>query len=428
MRKTTLALCLALLSTASTASNKEKDDIAAPSLPVSYEKSFTTAMNNPHVILYYGQKAYEQGEYAEALRWMLAAAEYQLPAAIDNSKFMISKNMGVEENRKEVINFLEFLSQDRAEHKGDTFAQLYLADFYRGDTCVWDSNKTSGECNEVKTSATGPRAALDFKRSYFFYNNATDTNDRAMYHAAMMDLLGIGVPRNVPFAISRLATIAEKGNTSVAFLLGEIHQNGYWVNQNYAEATKWYSKAKEKAHPGATMKLAENVYRGILSENVKERTDQALALYLSVTESLLASDAQRAEAFYRAGVISELMSESDNYWMNYLEFSAALGEAQPNEYSVMAYHKLGKLNEQYGNHHDLYDKGIEVFDKLDAAAQQRQASILQSKAQAYSTDWGGGEGKFSIYMNRYHRVMAAPVLNANEPHSLFGFHAFVFPG
>lgn len=401
----------------------------AEELPFSYEKSFESATNNPHVLLYFADKFYQNGDHDQSLKYMLSAAEYRLPAAIENSKFMIANNLGTQSNQKEVIAFLEFISQDTHDQKGDSFARLYLADFYRGDSCVWSSNKDTGKCKEERE---GPGAATDLKRSYFFYDGAASLNDRALYHAAMMDILGLGAPRNVPFGVSRLEVLAEKGNASVAFLLGEIHQHGYWIPQNRKEAAKWYARSAEKFHPAGSIAYAQSVLSGETGLDTQARAAQAISLFTQVHEGVSANDAERAEAHYRLALVyhSHQHLKANKLAFQHMEFAAKLGNISPSEHSVMANHWLAKQYES----HDLKrairfnDNGIAQLEQLQPASQQKLASIYQNQAQLYSRGNQRSEAKFSQYMNRYHQIMSKPALTQGEQNSLFGLNAFIFPG
>lgn len=402
----------------------------AKDLPLPYEESFEAAVNNPHVLLYFADKFFRSGDYNQSLKYMLNAAEFRLPAAIENSKFMIANNLGTQSNQKEVIAFLEFISQDSHEQKGDSFARLYLADFYRGDRCVWNSDKVTGQCQTVELK--GPGAATDLKRSYFFYDGAANFNDRALYHAAMMDILGLGAPRNVPFGVSRLEKLAEKGNASVAFLLGEIHQHGYWVPQNRKEATKWYKLSAEKFHPAATIAYAQSVLSGETGLDAQARAELAISLLTKVHEGVSANDSERTEAHYRLAVVyyAHPHLKANKLAFQHMEFAAKLGNATPSEHSVMANHWLAKQYEANDLRRAIRfnDSGISQLEKMSHASQQKLAAIYQSQAQLYSRGNQRSEAKFSQYMNKYHQVMSKPALTKGEQDSLFGFSAFVFPG
>lgn len=420
-------LCVAIAGMLSFQSHSEQTDLPAP-----FEASFETAMNNPHVVLYYADKAFRDRNYDEALRWMLNAAEYNLPAAVINSKFMINNNLGTVQNREAVIAFLEHIAQDTADKKGDTFAQTYLADYYRGDRCVWMSPDAKSACMTGSNVVEGPVAGVDYKRSYYFYDRSSQQNERARYHAGMMDLLGLGVPRNVPYAIERLTSIAESGNASVAFLLGEVYQNGYWVLQDREQASKWFIMATQKKHPGAMLQLAQNYLRGVGVKDDAVRAQKAEALFIDVTEGVLANDTQRAEAFYRLGMLHFAYPDLGpaNAAAEHMHFAAAIGGALPNEYSVMAYHWLAKQAESTSHKAALnfYHKGVELLSALSGAEQQKQASILQSLAQLYSQGPQRSEDKFSVFMNRYHRLMASNEIATEPTEQVFGFDAFEFPG
>lgn len=51
-------------------------------------------------------------------------------------------------------------------------------------------------------------------------------------------------------------SLAEKGDTSAQYYLGEMHEQGLGTEQNIAEAFKWYAKAAEQGDVWAKRKLA----------------------------------------------------------------------------------------------------------------------------------------------------------------------------
>ena len=182
---------------------------AHATLPSPFETVFEKSMNDPNVMIYYGDQAYKKGEYADSLRWMLEAAKYNVPSAVDNVKYLIQNNLGTVENRESVVSFLTYFAESRGDEQADAFAQMYLADYYRGDKCVWFAPENKANC---ALEGSGPMAGHDMRQSYFYYEAAAQVSgqERAKYTAGMMNLLSIGVPRNVPYALEFLMPLARK--------------------------------------------------------------------------------------------------------------------------------------------------------------------------------------------------------------------------
>lgn len=63
-----------------------------------------------------------------------------------------------------------------------------------------------------------------------------------------------------PAALHWLRIVADRGNTTGQYVLGEMHQHGFGVRRNIDEAIRWYRAAAEQDHPGAQYVLG-GIYR-----------------------------------------------------------------------------------------------------------------------------------------------------------------------
>ena len=51
--------------------------------------------------------------------------------------------------------------------------------------------------------------------------------------------------------------MAERGSVSAQYILGEMHEDGRGVEQNYLKAIEWYEKAQQNGHKKAADKIAK---------------------------------------------------------------------------------------------------------------------------------------------------------------------------
>jgi TPR repeat protein len=428
------ALSAAILSISMSAQAQVPKTDVIEELPIPYEVVFSTAMNDPNVMIYYANTMYRDGNFNGALKWMLEASQYEHSAAIENVKYMIQHNLGTLSNREGVISFLEFFAQPRGDQSADLFAQRYLADYYSGDKCVWLSNKGKRDCESITNE---PMAASDYQRSYFYYEAASQQGDQvATYKAGMMNVLGLGVPRNVPLGVNFLEGISEKGNTSASFIIGAIYQNGYWLPQDKAQATKWFEKAAEVNHPASLMYLAKNAQAGIADGSESVRLSTAINAYETIKLSVLSSYEQKAEAAYRLGRMYDSnpsMKDDDKAVVN-MRNAADFGKRKTSEYSVKALSwfasRLEKSNLAGAVEH--YKEAWQELKKLPLDVQQRNSSVIDQIAYAYGRGQEGNldrdERMFSFYMKERHLLMAKSYVPAVNPTMFEGFSAFGFSG
>ena len=404
-------------------------------LPAPFESVFNESMNDPNVMVYHADMAFRNGQYDEALRWMLEASKYNLPSAVENTKYLIQHNLGTAANREQVVSFLTYFAEDQGADIADPFAQMYLADYYRGDKCVWFAPEAKADCAQ---EGSGPMAGYDMKKSYFYYESAAkiEGQERAQYTAGMMNLLSVGVPRNVPYALDFLRPLAEKGNVAVAYLVGSVYQLGYWMPQDRAEASKWFSIGAKTKHPGSLLYMAQNYESGVLKGSVEERVTKAAEAYEDILKGVLANDAQRSEAAYRLGLIYAGYDfiRDNKKAVKAMEKAVSFADDERNEYAVKAILWLGDQFEKTDLTRAVkhYDLAITHLESLSLDIQQRYAVAWEKAAHAYGRGQSGNlerdERMFGKYMNQRHRLMSKSYVPQREPLEFQGYKVFNFPG
>lgn len=150
-----------------------------------------------------GAHAYENRDYARALRWWRPLAE-----------------------------------------KGDPFSQVALGNMYE----------------------QGLGVQQDFVAAAAWYRRAADRdNAEGAHHLGLMHLFGRqvdgkGVVRNVAEAAFLFRKAADRNHAGAQSDLGYLYETGQGVPQDFVEAVKWYRRSAEQGHPLGQSNLA-NMYR-----------------------------------------------------------------------------------------------------------------------------------------------------------------------
>ncbi len=430
-----VALSMSVVSLSSLAHDKS-EVVEKQTLPVPFESVFQDAMNDPNVLLYFADQSFRKGQSDDALRWVLEAAKFNHPAAIQNAKELIQKNLGTFDNREEVIAFLSYHAKPKGEEKADLFAQLYLADYFRGDECVWFKGTPAG-CDGADAE-NEPMAGNDLQRSYFYYEGAAKQgNEFARYNVGMMHLLGQGVPRNVPLGLDWLTPLAENGNEHVAYIIGSAYQEGYWVAKDEVKASHWFENSSAKAHPAGMIALAKNLERGVLKNEGEEvRMGKAVELYESVLTSIVSTNAEKSEAAYRLGMIraNYVPFIDESLAHKQMDLSISYGEAEPNESMIRAIMWKGKKAEPHSLRESIkfYAQAIKYLETLPLDVHQKFASVYQHVAHAYARGMDGDldrdERRFTQYMSRMHNLLAETYVPKVDFEAYAGYKLFKFPG
>lgn len=402
-------------------------------LPMPFENVFSTAMNDPNVMLYHADQSFRKGNYDEALKWMLKSAEYQHPAAISNTKYMIQNNHGTFENRNAVVDFLKYYAEPRGDQPADMFARIYLADYYRGDKCVWFAPEQKADCT---LEVHAPTAGSDLRQSYYYYDGAAEQGDsRSTYTMAMMNLLGLGVPRNVPLALASLKALSDAGSIASSEIVAEVYQQGYWVPQDKKLASQYFMKPLEVGVPNSLLVMASNYESGFAGGEERQRMQLALDTYNRILSSSIATKIHKAEAALRKAILLSTYDAlaDNNEANNMLDLSVSYGVDIANEFSVKALIMIGDSQEKTSltNAVSSYIRAISMLENLSLNKRQRHAVVYQKVAYAYASSEGDldrDERKFSLYMNKHHRLMAKTYVPDVDFTEFSGYSAFSFPG
>jgi TPR repeat protein len=439
MKKIVLALSAIALSVTASVSASEGTLEDKLTLPASYDSVFQKSMQDPNVLFYYGATSFERGDYDKSLKWMLEASRYDHPDAIENVKHMIKYNQGTAANREGVVDFLSFFARARGDDAPDIFAQIYLADYYRGDSCVWYAPEERATCVINSSNvAHEPMSATDLEKSYFYFEGAAEQGDqRSKFTAGMMNILGLGVPRNVPLGLDFLRPIAESGQSNVAYIIGKTYQDGYWMVQDRKQASAWFEKAiSYTQHPDSMLEMAKNYESGVIGANQAERNVQAVALYEKALSSVSATIEVKAEAAFRLGLVYTNFTQyrDEVKAIDYMSKAVSLSSGKPNEFGVKALIWLGdkEASQDLSEAVSLYHKAETMLETLPLNVKQRQATVWQKIANAHATGQKGNLEKsqrdYAFFMNKYHRVMSKTYVPSKDADSYVGFSAFSFPG
>ena len=392
-------------------------------------------------MIYAADVAYRKGDFSKALHWNLMGAKQLFKPAIENAKFMINNNMGVTENRTEVVDFLTYYGTPIGDSLGDMFAQLYLADYYSGHDCVWEEFDDSGRNHEDRCLGVDEKSEpmsedQPLKAHYWYQKAAEQGNMRAKYTISMMNILGLGVGRNIPKGLVDLESVAETGHAVSSFVIGQIHNTGYWVPQDPALAFPHIQRAANAMLPEAQLVLANNylTMRGVDVESQKEGVQMAIHWLEKVDRNLLASDENRAQANYHLG---EIYSEQRDYLnatkaTHHFNVSSSMFEKSPNKWSLKSVMDLAQFSvdaDDLTMALNLYLAVEAELEELPLSERKQFDSALRQIATIYARGTIGLEAdefKYSEYMKKYHALRAKEVINNEPKDTLFGFNAYTF--
>jgi TPR repeat protein len=410
-------------------------------LPNSYESVLQKSMDSPVSMVYSADMAYRSGDYTKALHWNLMAAKQLFKPAVENAKFMIQHNMGVTNNRIEVVDFLTYYGTPIGESLGDMFAQLYLADYYSGHNCIWEEFDMTGRnheerCFDVDDKMEPMSEEQPIKAHYWYTKAAEQGNMRARYTIAMMDILGLGVGRNIPKGLVDLESVANSGHAISSFIIGQIHNTGYWVPQDSKMAFTHLKTAAQAMLPEAQLALANNyvTMRGVDVKDQKEGVLMAIHWLEKTSGSLLASPEQQAQANYYLGEIySEQRDFLDATKATYhFEKSLSFFDKTPNKWSLKSVMDMAQFAVEADDLLSALNMYLMIESKLPELEQSVQKEFdgaLRQAATIYARGTIGlspDQFKYSEYMKKYHALRASEVIDNNSPDELFGFNAYAY--
>ena len=199
--------------------------------------------------------------------------------------------------------------------KGDVDAQLELGEKYHyGLGVEQDYNKAAGwfhkaarqglagaQCYLGEINEKGLIYSVSYRRAVKWYRKAADQG-----YAQAQYCLGSIYERGVKEMKVHEKIITyqndpenEKGNTYSGTMNPDTHK-GYYIDQNYAEALKWYQKAALQGHPQAQIK------QGVLCANGQGTEQNLIMAYMWFT--IGGSDSETINTFKLIDRLREIMT------------------------------------------------------------------------------------------------------------------------
>ncbi len=186
-----------------------------------------------------GLKAYLDGNYTEALKYILPEAHDGNPVAQSILGSMYWEGDGVPKSYQQGA----FWFQEAAK-RGDAFAQYSIGYGYE----------------------FGLGVPKDYFRAFNWYSRSAEQGySEGQFRLGGLYFNGKGVAENPYHAVKNFTAAAEQGHPRAQFLLGLAYHYGYGASQDFVEAYKWYNLAASKG--------------------IKEAADQRDKLALTMTSS-----------------------------------------------------------------------------------------------------------------------------------------------
>ena len=168
---------------------------------------------------------FEEGKYSEAVEWYTQAAEQGNPKAQFDLACCYFFGIGTEENHSDAQDY--FL---KSANQGFSAAENMMGYFCGGKNTI----------NPFKETEHFKEVAL-LKYESWEYN----------MNKALGQLSFDGMDQNYADAIVWFTKAAQGGSAVAMYNLGECYQNGYGVNPDQAKAEEWYSLAAENGYKDA---------------------------------------------------------------------------------------------------------------------------------------------------------------------------------
>jgi len=327
--------------------------------------------------------------YPEALKWYNMSADQGHVEAQYNLGCMYYNGEGMDQRYTKAFKWYT-----RAANQGHTEAQYSLGEMYTNGKGVEQSytealkwrtksvkqrrineqylNMVHGYDEEVHQNyEVNDEEAMEHHKRLII---AAEQGDRMIQgNLGMMYAIGIaGVDQNLAEAIKWYTMAAEQGYSIAQYHLGEMYENGQGLDQNFVEAFKWYSKAADGGIAGAQYNLGAMYENG---QGVGQNYDEAYKRYTK------AADGGIGEALYKLGFMYENgVGGKQNYTeaLKWYTKAAIYGDA-------MAHNNIGLLYEQGRGVAQDYE---EAFKWYIRAARQGEVDAQYNLERLYAN----GEG------------------------------------
>ena len=167
-------------------------------------------------------------------------------------------------------------------------------------------------------------------QSFEDIRKAAENGDaEAQYNLGLMYNNGDGVQQDYAEALKWYHKAAEQGNADAQYNIGDMYHDGEGVSRDYAEAAKWYHKAAKQGHAGAPVTLLL-MYAG--DQGVQQGSADAMYNRLS-------ADKGDAGAQFRLGL---MYNNGDGVQQDYAEAAKWFHKAA-NQGDARAQYNLGLM-------------------------------------------------------------------------------------
>lgn len=204
---------------------------------------------------------------AEAAKWLSKAAGQGHTVAQFNLGWMHQNGRGVKQSDAEAVKWYQM-----AAEQGNVYAQFYLGLMYQNGTGVaQDDTEAVRWYREAAKQGYAPaQGSLGWMyqnnkgvtqsdtEAVKWYRKAARQGDiTAQFYLGWMYQNGRGVPQNDTEAVKWFRKAAVQGEANAQSNLGWMYQEGHGVTRSEAEAAKWYREAAKQGQEYAQFALKQ---------------------------------------------------------------------------------------------------------------------------------------------------------------------------
>lgn len=271
---------------------------------------------------------------------------------------------------------------EHAVNEGDDKAMLLLGRVYNDDELGIASEEKA--LYYMKMSADKGNAEAQWRIAELYKKNeqydlafvwatksAIQQNVQGRFDYGYFLFEGIGCEQDINLGLSIITTVANEGYDHAQWNLGEIYRTGHNVEENIAEAAKWYEMAAEQGHVDGMFQYAFIYFDGV--GGVIENEKKALEYFRRAAES----GDERAEycigCFYedgRGGVEQDYQKAYEWY------MKAAEQEHAGAQFKIGWFYENGQEVEQ--DYAKAYEWYIKAAEQGDADAQLKIGYLYDS--------------------------------------------------
>jgi uncharacterized protein len=245
---------------------------------------------------------------AEAVKWLRKAAEQGYAEAQYHLAKMYSEGQGVPQDNTEAIKWYRKAAEKR--HMGSVDALAALSGMGTGVskpeanvkkesrrkdaeqghggavTALNENESPEAQFNLGARYYTGTGKPQDYAEAVKWYRKAADQgHGMAQNNLGVMYSKGQGVPQDYAEAVDWYRKAAKQGNSTAQSNLGTMYEKGQGVPQDYGEAVKWYRKATEQGNAEAQFNLGVMYEKG---HGVPQNNTEAMNWYRKAADQRFA--------------------------------------------------------------------------------------------------------------------------------------------